>query len=307
VAVLVTGAEGNIGRALVARLLQTRNDRLVLLDRQFANIRRDPRVRMLAGDFAEPGTLRLATQERIDEVFHLASIPGGSAEREFELGLRVNLEGTIELLEALRRQGSVPRFVFASTIGVFGVPMPPLVDESTVPEPTLSYGAQKLMCEILIKDYSRRGFIEGCALRLPGIVARPPEPSGLLSAFLSNLFRELVAGRTFTCPVGAGGKTWLMSRSCAVENLLQGAALNADQLQAQRVWLLPVLHASIGEIVDAIARVHGNHALNNIRYEANAVLQAQFANCPLLSCPRSLAAGFKHDGSLEVLVQRALE
>jgi nucleoside-diphosphate-sugar epimerase len=307
VTVLVTGADGYIGRALVARLLQTRNDRLVLLDRQFTNIRPDPRVRTLAGDFAESGTLRLATQERIDQVFHLASIPGGLAEREFELGVRVNLEGTIELLEALRRQDSVPRFVFASTIGVFGVPMPAWVDESTVPEPTLSYGAQKLMGEILIKDYSRRGFIEGCALRLPGIVSRPPEPSGLLSAFLSNLFRELVAGRTFTCPVGAEGKTWLMSRSCVVENLLQGAALNAELLQAQRVWLLPVLHASIGEIVDAIARVHGNHVLNNIRYEANTALQAQFANFPPLSCPRSVAAGFKNDGSLEVLVQRALE
>lgn len=305
--VLVTGADGYIGRALVARLLQTRNDCLVLLDRQFTNIHPDPRVRTLAGDFAESGTLRLATQERIDQVFHLASVPGGLAEREFELGLRVNLEGTIELLEALRRQGSAPRFVFASTIGVFGVPMPALVDERTVPEPTLSYGAQKLMGEILIKDYSRRGFIEGCALRLPGIVSRPPEPSGLLSAFLSNLLRELATGRTFTCPVGADGKTWLMSRSCVVENLLQGAALNAEQLQAQRVWLLPVIHASIGEIVAAIGRVHGNHVLNNIRYEPDAALQAQFANYPPLACPHSVAAGFKHDGSLEALVQRALE
>jgi nucleoside-diphosphate-sugar epimerase len=307
VTVLVTGADGYIGRALVARLLQTRNDRLVLLDRQFAHIHPDPRVRMLTGDCSESGTLRLATQERIDQVFHLASVPGGLAEREFELGLRVNLEGTIELLEALRRQGSVPRFVFASTIGVFGVPMPALVDESTVPEPTLSYGAQKWMGEILMKDYSRRGFIDGCALRLPGIVSRPPEPSGLLSAFLSDLFRELGAGRTFTCPVGADGKTWLMSRICVVENLLRGAALEAEQLQAQRVWLLPVLHASIAEIVDVIARVHGNHVLNNIRYEPNAALQAQFASLPPLACPRSMAAGFKNDGSLEVLVQRALE
>jgi naringenin degradation protein FdeJ len=197
--------------------------------------------------------------------------------------------------------------VFASTIGVFGVPMPALVDESIVPEPTLSYGAQKLMGEILVKDYSRRGFIEGCALRLPGIVARPPEPSGLLSAFLSNLFRELAAGRTFTCPVGAEGRTWLMSRSCVVDNLLQGAALSPEQLHVQRVWLLPVLHASIGEIVDAVARVHGSYVLNNIRYEPNLALQAQFANFPPLSCPHSVAAGFKHDGSLEVLVQRALE
>jgi D-erythronate 2-dehydrogenase len=307
VTVLITGADGYIGRALVARLLQTRTDRLILLDRQFGNIQPHPRVRAIAGDFADPDTLRQATEEPIDQVFHLASIPGGLAERDFELGLHVNLEGTVELLEAVRRQGSVPRFVFASTIGVFGVPMPSFVDESTVPEPTLSYGAQKLMGEILVKDYSRRGFIEGCALRLPGIVARPPEPSGLLSAFLSNLFRELAAGRMFTCPVGADGKTWLMSRSCIVDNLLHAATITPEQLGAQRVWLLPLLHASIGDIVTAIARVHGNHVLENIRYEPNEALQAQFANFPPMSCPRSVTAGFKSDGSLETLVQRALD
>jgi D-erythronate 2-dehydrogenase len=306
VTVLVTGADGYIGRALVRRLLQTRTDRIVLLDCQFANTQPHPRVRAIAGDFADPDTLRQVTEEALDQVFHLASIPGGLAERDFELGLRVNLEGTVALLERVRRQGSVPRFVFASTIGVFGVPMPAFVDESTVPEPTLSYGAQKLMGEILVKDYSRRGFIEGCALRLPGIVARPPEPSGLLSAFLSNLFRELAAGRQFTCPVGADGKTWLMSRSCIVDNLLHAASMTPEQLGAQRVWLLPLLHASIGEIVTAIARVHGNHVLENIRYEPNEALQAQFANFPPLSCPRSAAAGFKSDGSLETLVQRAL-
>ena len=305
--VLITGADGYIGRALVARLLQTRTDTLVLLDRQFANIQPHPRIRAIAGDFGAAETLRQATAEPLDQVFHLASIPGGAAERDFELGLRVNLEGTVALLEAVRRQGSVPRFVFASTIGVFGVPMPAFVDESTVPEPTLSYGAEKLIGEILVKDYSRRGFIEGCALRLPGIVARPPEPSGLLSAFLSNLFRDLAAGRPFTCPVEADGKTWLMSRSCIVDNLLHAASLSVAQLVTQRVWLLPVLHASIAQVVGAIARVHGEHVLGLVRFEPNAALQAQFANFPPLSCPRSVAAGFKNDGSLETLVQRALE
>jgi len=307
VTILITGADGYIGRALVARLLQTRTDRLVLLDRQVANLQPHPRVQRLPGDFAAADTLRQAMEQPIDLVFHLASIPGGLAERDFDLGLRVNLEGTIELLEAVRRQGSAPRFVFASTIGVFGVPMPACVDENSVPEPTLSYGAQKLLGEILVKDYSRRGFIDGVALRLPGVVARPPEPSGLLSAFLSNLLRELAAGRTFTCPVGADGRTWLMSRSCAVDNLLHAASLSSAQLSAQRVWLLPLLQASIGEVVDAIARVHGERVPGLVRYEPNAALQAQFANFPPLSCPRSVAAGFTNDGSLEALVQRALE
>jgi nucleoside-diphosphate-sugar epimerase len=310
--VLVTGAGGFIGRALCLRLLSAEHElggsvsQLTMLDQRLNDIPRDPRVRVLEGDLTDTQVLDSATQDGVDTVFHLASIPGGLAEKNFELGMRVNLEGTVRLLDAVRRHGT-PRFVFAGTIGIFGAPLPEVVDERTIPEPTLSYGAQKLIGEILVSDYSRRGFIDGCVIRLPGIVARPSQPSGLLSAFLSDSIRALAAGQRFTFPVSAEAKSWWMSRACVVDNLLHAARLSAEQLRRRRVWLLPVLHASMADIVAALASVHGAHVLGNVRYEPDAALQAQFASYPPLSCPHSTAAGFKHDGSLEQLVQRALE
>ena len=310
--VLVTGAGGFVGTALVQRLLSVNTPlgsigRLVLVDQRFASVPVDPRVHAIEGDFGDTRVLREALQTDADLIFHLASVPGGLAEREFEVGMRVNLHAMLALLEAVRRQGSRPRFVFASTIGVYGVPLPDLVDENTPAEPTMSYGVKKRIGELLIADYSRRGFVEGLSLRLPGIVARLPQPSGLLSAFLSDSIRTLAAGGTFTFPVEADGTSWWMSRSCIVGNLLHAASMDAARLKSQRVWLLPVLHASMREIVAALARVHGNHVLQNVRYEPDVHLQAQFASYPPLQCPRALAAGFRHDGTIESLVQRALD
>mgnify|MGYP006174345873 CR=1 FL=1 len=171
----------------------------------------------------------------------------------------------------------------------------------------MSYGVQKRLGELLIADYSRRGFIEGVSLRLPGLVARPPQPSGLLSAFLSDSIRTLAAGGKFTFPVAAEGTSWWMSRSCIVGNLLHAASMESTALESQRAWLLPVLHASMRQIVEALARVHGDHVLENARYEPDAQLHAQFASYPPMQCPRSIAAGFRHDGTLESLIQRALD
>jgi nucleoside-diphosphate-sugar epimerase len=320
VRVLVTGADGFIGRALVARLLSSgvlpglgdARRQVVLLDRHFPASVADARVRPVPGDIEDPAVLREALRDPLDCVFHLASIPGGAAEAQFELGLRVNLDSTVRLLEQLRAQTSQagappPKVVFASTIGVYGVPLPELIDESTLPAPTLSYGAHKLIGELLITDYSRRGHIDGRTLRLPGIVARPPQAAGMLSAFMSDLIRALSAGRSFACPVARDGMAWWMSRACVVENLLHAAGLGASTLEKSRVWLLPVLHASLGDVVAAIARVHGEEILDRVTYHENAVLQAQFANLPPMRCPASLQAGFRHDGTLEALVQRALD
>jgi D-erythronate 2-dehydrogenase len=312
--ILVTGADGFIGRALVARLLSSEpvpglalsRVNLTLLDQQFEQPPVDPRTRVITGDIADRELLQGAVPSDLDYVFHLASVPGGRAESNFELGSRVNLEGTISVLEMLRQQALPAKLVFASTIGVYGVPFPPVIDESTVAAPSMSYGAQKLIGEILVSDYSRRGFIDGRTLRLPGIVARPPQPSGMLSAFMSDIIRNLSAGRAFDCPVAPDGMAWWMSRICVVENLLHAAALSAHQVRERRVWLLPVLRASLADIVAAIARVYGAAGAGKVTYHPNPTLQAQFANLPPLHCPDSFAAGFKHDGTLEALVERAL-
>lgn len=312
--ILVTGAAGFIGRALVESLLEgdtqlglAAQGRIVLLDRAFEACPLDARVRRVTGDLTSAAVMQEAVGEGVDLVFHLASVPGGTSEADFGLGMRVNLQGTAALLESLRAQGRPVRFVFASTVGVYGVPLPALVDEDTVPSPTLSYGAEKLAAEILVTEYSRRGFIDGCSLRLPGIVARPSQPEGLLSAFLSDLIRALSARRAFTCPVAPEATTWLMSRGCAIENLLHAGTLDASILRRRRVWLLPVLRASIAELVVAIGNLHGEEVSAGVTYRPDARLQAQFASYPPLRCTASLEAGFRHDGDLQRLVQRALQ
>lgn len=313
--VLVVGGEGFIGQALVARLrrgavIHGKPASLVtVLDQRVAS-RADAtlacRLRAVEGDIADPAVLERAIEGGIDCVFHLASVPGGAAEQNFALGMRVNLTATESLLEVLRQSGTQPKLVFASSIGVYGVPMPKVIDEDTIPLPSLSYGAQKLIGEYLVADYGRRGFVDGRSVRIPGIVARPPA-TGMLSLFLSDLIRELSAGRSFVCPVASSGMSWFMSRPCIVDNLLHAASLSAAQLAQQRTWLLPVQHVAIADIVAAIARLYGADVLSRVSYAPDALLQAQFASYPPLRCPRSEAAGFRHDGTIENLITRALE
>ncbi len=317
--VLVIGGEGFIGQALVARMCRDASldgktvSAITVLDQRIGSRQPDAKLHYLEGDIADPAVLTRAIAGGVDYVFHLASIPGGASEQNFELGLRVNLHATLSLLEVLRKAGgsagaagSPPKLVFASSIGIYGVPMPAVIDENTIPLPTLSYGAQKLIGEYLVADYGRRGFVDGRSVRIPGIVARPPS-TGMLSLFLSDLIRELSAGRSFVCPVAPEGMSWFMSRPCIIDNLLHAAALGPAQVAEQRTWLLPVLHVSIGGIVAAIARLHGQAVLGRVSYAPNPALQAQFANYPPLLCPKSEAAGFRHDGTVERLVVRALE
>jgi hypothetical protein len=143
-------------------------------------------------------------------------------------------------------------------------------------------------------------------LRLPGIVARPTQPAGLISAFMSDSIRELAAGRPFEFPVAADGAAWWMSRDCAVSNLLHAATLDLQVLKSQRVWLLPVLHASMAQVVDALASMYGEAVRSKAGYAPQADIQAQFASFPPLQCLRATAAGFRHDGTLQDLLQRAL-
>ena len=310
--VLVVGGQGFIGQALVARLrggasLHGRSASLItVLDQHIADRIDDARLRYVEADISERSALERSIQGGVDCVFHLASVPGGAAERDFELGMRVNLHSTLGLLEALRLAGGTPTLVFASSIGVYGVPMPGVIDEQTIPLPTLSYGAQKLIGEYMVADYGRRGLVDGRSVRIPGIVARPPS-KGMLSLFLSDLIRELSAGREFVCPVGPEGMSWFMSRPRIVDNLIHAAQLAAPQVTAQRTWLLPVLHETIASVVAAIARRHGSEVLRRVSYRPDRALQAQFASYPPLLCPRSEAAGFRHDGSVDELVTRALE
>jgi len=316
---LITGANGFIGRALARRLLSApaplpgRSEpmgRLTLIDLGFEGPE-VPRVRRLAGSIADSSVRARAFDTPVDVVFHLASIPGGMAEQNYELGRQVNIDATLCLLEAARTQAlfasRVPIFVFASSIAVLGAPLPALVDDATPLRPSLSYGAHKLIGEILLEDFNRRSWIRGRALRLPGIVARPAQRTGQMSAFMSDLIRELAAGRSYNCPVAADSTTWLMSVPCVVRNLLHAATLSESACAHRQVWTLPALHTSLRGLVDAVAEAFDNDAPERVSFASDAALEANFGHYPPLRTPAAEAAGFVHDGDLVTLARQALE
>jgi nucleoside-diphosphate-sugar epimerase len=311
--VLLTGADGYIGRALARRLaapgatLQGRAiELLTLCDLQLPQAPQaptDPRVVRVAGSIANADVLAAATRVRPDVVFHLASVPSGQAEAQYTLGLDVNVHATMALVAALQGP-TAPTLVFTSSIAVFGAPLPDRIDDDTPLRPALSYGAAKQMMEIFLADATRRGGVQARTLRLPGIVARPPTPTGALSAFSSALIRALVQRATYTCPVSPEATLWLLSLDACLDNLLHAANAPADQLGEQPVWTSPAQRVSIGALVQAFDAADPGAAAG-IRYAPQPALEAQFGRLPPLTTTRADAAGFRHDGDLATLVRRA--
>jgi nucleoside-diphosphate-sugar epimerase len=314
--ILITGANGFIGRNLALRLLKQPIDgrevsSLTLLSRRFTHPPNDRRVHCIKGDIVDPSTLQSALASEPDIIFHLACIPGGAAEADFELGKRINQEGTIWLLELLRlrkwQSKHLPRLVFTSSIGVYGKPWPNVVDENMLARPELSYGSQKLVGEILIADYSRRGWIDGRSVRLPGIVSRPPDETGHASRFLSDIIRELAAGHKYTCPVAPEARSWFLSLPACIDNLIHAAEITGDALNSARQWQMPALHLSMEELVEGIAQVYGEQIRCLISWLPDPVIQDIYGSYPPLLTPGAEKAGFRHDQNVHTLVKRALD
>jgi len=309
--ILVTGAQGFVGQALVQRLLEQGFngrpvDRLTALDLHFAAPHADPRVRQMAGSIADDALRQEACTAPVDAVFHLASVPGGAAEKNYELGRGINLEATLGLLEAMRGQPRPPRFVFASSVAVYGADMPKCVDAHTPPAPGLTYGAHKLIGEILVADASRLGWVAGCSLRVPGVVARPGDGAGLISAYMSRLFQCLAAGEPITVPVGPHGKSWWISVGACVDNLLLAATLPPERLNPQRCYQMPAAWRSVAEVVEALAQRFGAQCKTLVRYAPDEAVERLFAAYPELDTGAAEALGFAHDGTAARLVERAI-
>ena len=314
--VLITGANGFVGQDLAKRLLHQGIDgrqltQLTLLSRKFENPPEDARVRLVAGDMANIPLLSDALAEEPEVIFHLACVPGGVTESNFELGKHINLDANIALLELLRLRNwqatYVPRLVFTSSVAVYGKPLGEQVNENVRAVPGLSYGAQKLVGEILIADYSRKGWIDGRSVRLPGIMSRPEDAAGHASRFLSDIIRYLAEGREFECPAAPEATSWFLSRPACIDNLIHAAELPADKLNPQRQWQLPAQHLSMQALVDGIARVHGEGVRKLITFKPDPAIQGVYASYPPLHTPQAEAVGFCHDGDVETLVRRALE
>ena len=224
--------------------------------------------------------LKLLTERTLKRVFHLATVAGVQS-ANLQIGKRVNLTATLALLDHLSEQRRPTRLVYSSSVGVFGKPMPKIVDDETLPDPQWSCGAHKLACEILITDYARLGLVDGIVLRFPGIVARPEGSTTMLSAFINNVFYAAHSGRPFKLPLAPEDGTWLMSLRRCLDNVLHAAAIPSNQLSTHRVFTLPALFVTMTELVDALAEVYGASLRKIITYEPTDAARQLFAWLPL--------------------------
>lgn len=324
--VVVTGAAGFVGIGLVRRLLSDdvsfgrRIRRLTLLDRDLRALRADLsilrggaiEIRESTGSFGDAAVLDRTLDTPVDVLFHLAAMPGSAAERHPELGREVNLAAPLRLFDRLAIEPTdvrrPPRVVFTSSIAAYGCLGTAEVDEDVRPRPTLSYGAHKWMIEIDLSDKSRRGELDARSIRLPGIVSRPPAETGHGSAFMSQVFHRLSAGERFECPVGPAATCWWMSHECCVDNLLHAAGMTVPvEAGVDRVWQLPVLRVTMGDIVAAIGSQLGRTVDHLVDWQPQEGIERLFGALPALATPRAERDGFRSDGNVDRLVARALE
>ncbi|HEU4376377.1 MAG TPA: D-erythronate dehydrogenase, partial [Telluria sp.] len=236
--VLITGGAGFLGQRLARQLLDRGQlsdsqgkvqaiDQLVLVDVVPANDFGDRRVRVVTGDIADGALLRQAIDTETTSIFHLAAIVSGQAEADFDLGMRINLDASRLLLDICRELGHKPKVVFTSSVAVYGGRLPDVVQDSTALNPQSSYGTQKAIGELLLNDFSRRGFVDGRVLRLPTISVRPGKPNKAASSFASGIIREPLNGEPSVCPVSPETRLWLLSPPRAIASLIAGHELQA--------------------------------------------------------------------------------
>jgi len=311
--VLITGGAGMIGRKLAERLARDgtlagrKIDRLVLQDIvQPAPLVAPFEVGAVAGDFAEPGLADALVASQPDVIFHLAAIPSGGAEADFDAGYRTNLDGTRLLLDAIRQVGGgyKPRLVFTSTIAVFGAPFPDAIEDDFHTTPLTSYGTQKAICELLLSDYSRRGFVDGIGIRLPTICVRPGKPNKAASGFFSGIIREPLNGQEAILPVPRTVRHWHASPRAAVGFLLHAAGLDLAKLGARRNLTMPGLSVTVAEQIEALRQVAGDAAVALIREEPDQTIRDIVAGWARNFDPkRALALGFRPDASFEEIIR----
>jgi nucleoside-diphosphate-sugar epimerase len=319
--ILVTGGAGFLGQQLIARVLAKgalrladagggRDEpvsRIVCFDVGEGAIR-DPRVKNVAGDISDPAQVRALVSKDTGAVVHLAAVVSGTAEADFDLGMRVNLDGTRHLLEACRALGTAPRLLFSSSIAVFGGALPPVVTDATTPTPQGSYGIQKLVGELLVQDYTRKGFIDGRAVRVPTVVVRPGRPNGAASGFASGIIREPLSGIDAPLPVPPETEMWVASPRTVVGMLLRALELAPQDWGWHRSLNLPGLTVSMHEELAALRAVAGDAVAARVRHAPDEnVMRLVRTWAARFDTARATAMGFAADADFASIVRAYVE
>ncbi len=311
--VVITGGAGFIGSRVARTLLargklanqagvQTDISELVVFDiAEAQNLPEDSRLRTVVGE-ATDRALLAEVVDGADSVFHFASVVSGGAEADLQLGLRVNLDGTRMLLDLLAEGGQKPRLVFSSSLAVYSDGSGE-VNDQTVPTPKSSYGVQKLCCEHLIGDYSRRGLLDGRSMRFPTIAVRPGKANLANSSFISNIIREPVAGRETVCPVPADTEITLMSPGRLIEAIIKVHDLDAKDLGWPKALLLPAVRVSVNQMLDALEDQVGPEARARVSFATDEKVYAMVKTWPIeIRANRATALGIETDADAAEIV-----
>lgn len=315
---MIIGAAGMIGRKLAERIGRDGRlgdqsvDALTLVDIVPPDMPAGfpGTVSTETADLSVPGTAARLIAHRPDIIFHLAAIVSGEAEADFDKGYRINLDGTRALFEAIRIAGNGyrPRVVFASSLAVFGAPFPDTIGDTFFLTPLTSYGTQKAISELLLADYSRRGFFDGIGIRLPTICIRPGKPNKAASGFFSGILREPLSGQEAVLPVSREVRHWFASPRAAVGFMMHAAEIDLAQLGNRRNLSMPGLSATVGEQIEALREIAGESAVNLIRYEPDETIARIVDGWPRAFDARlATALGFQAETSFADIIRAYIE
>ena len=317
--VLITGGAGFLGQRLARQLLarghlsdsQGRSqtiETLILIDVVAAGDFGDPRVEVITGDIADGTLMRSVIDTHITSIFHLAAVVSAQAEADFDLGMRINLDASRLLLDICRELGHQPKVVFTSSVAVYGGKLPELVQDTTALNPQSSYGTQKAIGELLLNDFSRRGFVDGRVLRLPTISVRPGKPNKAASSCASGIIREPLNGESSICPVAPSLRLWLLSPRRAIDSLIAGHELAAQSLGDCRTVNLPGVSVTVGEMVTALETVAGREVAARITFAPDPVIERIVRSWPgAWDVQRAQALGLMADADFHTIIRAYIE
>ncbi len=314
--ILITGGGGMIGRKLVERLARegTLNGQAIgqvtLQDVvEPATPAEAPfEVETRTSDLSDAGEADRLLEDKPDVIFHLAAVVSGEAETDFDKGYRVNLTGVMNLLEAARRAGNAPRIVFTSSIAAYGAPFPEPIPDDYILQPLTSYGTQKVCGELLLADYTRKGFVDGVGVRLPSICIRPGKPNKAASSFFSGILREPLAGVEAICPVDDTVRHWVASPRAATGFLIHAATIDSDAIGPRRTLAMPGLCVSIREMLDSLRRIAGDTVADRVTFVPDDFIRSIVSGWPENFAPeRALALGFTPDPDFDSIIRSHID